>query len=55
MILRLIKECLGSIKTQTHKNIEIIIFDNNSTYNVLEDIKKEFKDIKIIFSKRNLG
>lgn len=50
-----LKECLGSIKTQTHKNIEIIIFDNNSTYNVLEDIKKEFKDIKIIFSKRNLG
>jgi len=50
-----LKECLDSIKNQTHKNIEIIIFDNNSTYNILEDIKKEFKDIKIIFSKRNLG
>lgn len=50
-----LKECLDSIKTQTHKNIEIIIFDNNSTCNILEDIKKEFKDIKIIFSKKNLG
>ena len=51
----ILKECLDSIKNQTHKNIEIIIFDNNSTYNVLEDIKKEFKDIKIVFSKKNLG
>ncbi|MCJ7728199.1 MAG: glycosyltransferase, partial [Actinobacteria bacterium] len=50
-----LKECLDSIKNQTHKNIEIIIFDNNSNYNILNDIKKEFKDIKIIFSKKNLG
>ena len=50
-----LKECLDSIKNQTHKNIEIIIFDNNSNYNILEDIKKEFKDIKMIFSKKNLG
>ena len=50
-----LKECLHSIKNQTFKNIEIIIFDNNSTNNVLEDIKKEFKDIKIIHSKKNLG
>ena len=51
----ILKECLYSIKDQTHKNIEIIIFDNNSTCNVLEDIKKDFKDIKIIYSKKNLG
>ena len=50
-----LKECLDSIKNQTHKNIEIIIFDNNSTCNILNDIKKEFKDIKIISSKKNLG
>ena len=49
------KECLDSIKNQTFKNIDIIIFDNNSTINTLEDIKKEFKDIKIIYSKKNLG
>ncbi len=50
-----LKECLNSIKAQTYKNIEIVIFDNNSTNNVLNDIKREFKDIKIIFSKKNLG
>ena len=50
-----LKECLDSIKNQTHKNIEIIILDNNSTRNVLEDINKEFKDIRIIYSKKNLG
>jgi GT2 family glycosyltransferase/glycosyltransferase involved in cell wall biosynthesis len=50
-----LKECLDSIKDQTFKNIEIIIFDNNSTINVLEDIKREFKNIKVIYSKNNLG
>lgn len=50
-----LKECLDSIKAQTYKNIEIVIFDNNSNNNVLKDIKKEFKDIKIIFSKKNIG
>jgi len=50
-----LKECLDSIKDQTFKNIEIIIFDNNSTINVLEDIKREFKNIRVIYSKKNLG
>jgi GT2 family glycosyltransferase/glycosyltransferase involved in cell wall biosynthesis len=50
-----LKECLDSIKDQTFKKIDIIIFDNNSTVNVLEDIKKEFKNIKVIYSKKNLG
>jgi len=50
-----LKECLASIKNQTFKNVEIIIFDNNSAHNVLESIKKEFKDIKIVYSKKNLG
>lgn len=50
-----LKECLDSIKNQTYKEIEVIIFDNHSTHNVLEDIKKEFKDIKVIYSSRNLG
>lgn len=50
-----LKECLDSIKSQTYKDIEVIIFDNHSMHNVLENIKKEFKDIKIIYSSRNLG
>jgi GT2 family glycosyltransferase len=50
-----LKECLDSIKNQTFANIDIIIFDNKSTINVLEDIKREFKNIKVVYSKRNLG
>jgi GT2 family glycosyltransferase/glycosyltransferase involved in cell wall biosynthesis len=50
-----LKECLDSIKNQSYKNTEIIIFDNNSTYNILDNIKKEFADIKIIQPKKNLG
>lgn len=50
-----LKECLASIKNQTHKETEIIIFDNDSTYNILDDIKKDFKDIKVIRCSRNTG
>ena len=50
------KECLGSLRTQTHKNLEIIIFDNNSSdQEVLDEIKIEFPEIKVIYSKINLG
>ena len=50
-----LKECLDSIKNQTYKNIKTIIFDNNSKNNVLNSIEKDFKDIKIIHSEKNLG
>ena len=50
-----LKECLVSLKSQTYKNIEIIIYDNNSTNDTLDIVKKEFDDIKIIKSDKNLG
>jgi GT2 family glycosyltransferase/glycosyltransferase involved in cell wall biosynthesis len=50
-----LKECLDSIKNQSYKDTEIIVFDNNSTHNVLGEIKKEFRGIKIIQSDQNLG
>ncbi|MFC2159566.1 glycosyltransferase [Actinomycetota bacterium] len=50
------KECLQSLRNQTHKNLEIIIFDNNSSnQEVLDEIKIEFPRIKVIYSKKNLG
>jgi len=50
------KECMDSIKNQTYRNIEIIIFDNNSHDNdTLDSIKKQYKDLKIIYSNKNLG
>jgi GT2 family glycosyltransferase/glycosyltransferase involved in cell wall biosynthesis len=51
-----LKECLASLRNQTHKNLEIIIFDNNSSnQEVLDEIKIEFPEIKVIYSERNLG
>ena len=51
-----LKECMESLKKQTHKEFEIIIFDNNSSNKeVLDEIKVEFPQVNIIYSDRNLG
>ena len=53
---QVLKECMESLKKQTHKAVEIIIFDNNSSNpEVLNDIKVEFPQVNIIYSERNLG
>ena len=45
-----IKQCIDSLKSQTYKNLEIIFFDDNSSDNSLEIIKK-FTNVKIIENK----
>jgi len=53
---QVLNECLQSLTKQTHKEIEIIIFDNNSSNKeMLRDIKVLFPHIDIIYSGRNLG
>ena len=53
---QVLKECLESLTKQTHKIIEIIIFDNNSSNKeALNDIKVGFPHVKIICSDKNLG
>ncbi len=47
---KFIHECIDSLNNQTYQNIEIIFFDDNSTDNSLEIIKR-FKNIKIIENK----
>ena len=42
-----IEECINSLNSQTHKNIEIIFFDDNSKDNSLDVIKK-FTNVKVI-------
>jgi len=49
------KECIDSLKNQTYKNIEITIFDNDSQNDTLDSIKKEYKNLKIVYSDKNLG
>ncbi|ODS40807.1 MAG: hypothetical protein A7315_07640 [Candidatus Altiarchaeales archaeon WOR_SM1_79] len=50
-----LKKCIGCIKMQTYKSIEIIISDNGSTDGSLEQIEKSHPDIKIIRNNTNLG
>ena len=50
---KFLKISLHSLKKQNYKNFEIIIFDDCSTDNSLEIIKK-FKKINLITNKKNL-
>jgi glycosyltransferase involved in cell wall biosynthesis len=45
-----IEDCINSLSSQTYKNIEIIFFDDNSTDNS-RDVIKKFDNIKIIQNK----
>ena len=47
---KFINECIESLNNQTYHNIEIIFFDDNSSDNSLEIIKR-FENIKIIENK----
>ena len=52
------KKCIDSILANTYANYELIIFDNGSKKQTLDGLKKlkiEYPEIKIIFSKNNLG
>ncbi len=42
-----IQQCIDSLNSQTYKNLEIIFFDDNSSDNSLEIIKR-FSNVKII-------
>ena len=46
-----LNECIKSIKKQTYKNIEIIIYDDCSCDNSVQTIKK-YKEIKLIENKK---
>jgi hypothetical protein len=53
--LKLLKECLDSIKkTTTYKNYKIIISDNGSTNGSNEMVKKSFKWVDLIENGKNL-
>ena len=53
-----IEKCLKNILSQTYKNIEIIISDNNShdkTLDICKKYKKKFNKIKIFKNIKNYG
>lgn len=50
-----IEECIQSVLNQSYKNIEIVVFDNNSTDQSVEIISKYEDKVKLIKSDINLG
>lgn len=48
-------ECINSIKEITYSNYKIIVVDNKSTDNSIEDIKAKYKDVDIIENSTNGG
>lgn len=53
-----LEECLNSLIHQSHKNIEIVVVDDNSSDNsieVLNEFLKRDKRIKVLQNKKNMG
>ena len=51
----LLNDCLGSLKLQSFKDLEIILVDNASTDNSIEYVEKKFPKVKIIRLNKNYG
>jgi len=51
---KIIVDCLKSIRKQTHKNKEVVLWDNNSSDNSLKIIRKKFPEVKVIANKKNI-
>lgn len=55
---RYVKECIQSVQSQTHKNLDILVYDDGSTDNTVEIVRELMKKdcrIKLIDGKENRG
>ena len=50
-----IRDCLKSVKNQSYQNIEVTIFDNNSTDGTKEIAGKEFPGFRLVENNANYG
>ena len=48
-------KCLETVYSQSYKNIQVILVDNNSADDTVERVRKSFPNVAIIESKKNLG
>lgn len=49
----LLRQCLDSVRSQSYKDIEIIVIDNGSTDNSVEVVKAYYPEVKLIASANN--
>jgi len=50
-----LRECLGSVLAQTHREIEIVVVDNGSTDGSAELVEREFPSALLVRNARNEG
>ena len=51
---KFIADCLDSLRKQTHKSKEVLVWDNNSSDNSLSTIREKFPEAKVMKSKKNV-
>ena len=52
---KLLKTILESIKKSSFRSYELIVLDNNSVDGSQQFIKKNYKNVKLVANKKNLG
>jgi len=50
-----LRDCIASLKAQSHSNLEIIVVDNASADDSVEYLRNSYPDIKVIEHSQNLG
>lgn len=52
---RFLVDCLDSIREQTYKKLQVIVFDNASADGSVELIRRKYPEVKLIESDKNIG
>lgn len=50
-----IRSCLEAVRAQTYRNIDMVVFDNNSTDKTKEIVRNEFPEFRLIENNMNFG
>lgn len=50
-----IRSCLQAVSVQTYQNLEVVVFDNNSTDQTKEIVRNEFPKFRLIENQKNIG
>ncbi len=53
--IKVLNQCLGSLRTQTYTPLEIIVVDNASTDDSVDFIRERFPDVRLVVNEKNLG